>query len=57
MMPFDSGAANMRINRTSLRLGASITAIALSAAVLPAPALAANRARGGGSVSWTTAAK
>ena len=47
----------MRINRTSLRLGASITAIALSAALLPAPALAANRARGGGSVSWTTVAK
>ena len=47
----------MRINRTSLRLSASITGIALSAALLPAPALVANRARGDDSVSWTTVAK
>ncbi len=47
----------MRIHRNSLRLGASITVVALGAAMLPAPALAANCAWGGGSEFWTTVAK
>ena len=47
----------MRISRNSLRLGASITAVALGAALLPAPALAASCAWGGGSDFWTTIAK
>ena len=57
MTPSDLGATNMGISRTSLRLGVSITVVALGAALLPAPALAANCAWGGGSEFWTTIAK
>jgi hypothetical protein len=41
----------------SLRSGASITAIALGAALLPSPTLAANCNWGGGSDFWTTVAQ
>jgi hypothetical protein len=47
----------MQTVRKSLRLGASITAIVLGAALLPTPALAASCNWGGGSDFWTTIAK